>query len=139
MKLSQRADVGRMIGLCRSQKGANHSYSLDKISEATGIPEQFLRKIFQTLVKSGIINSFKGKGGASLARSPGNITVSQVIEPLERGKSFTRCLRNEYCSRSVDCVASRFWQKTEKKLFEILSSTTLKDLIEEGGRNATKN
>jgi Rrf2 family protein len=139
MKLSQQADYGLVAVLYLSQKGEKCRHSLEQISQATGIPEQFLRKIFQTLVKSGIINSFKGKGGgASLARPPGNITISQVIEPLEREKSFTRCLRNEYCSRSVDCVASQFWQKTEKKLFEILSSTTLKDVIEQGDQKTAK-
>lgn len=133
MKLSQRADYGLAAVLYLSQKGENRRYSLNEISRATGVPEEFLRKIFQTLVKSGIINSFKGKGGGvSLARPPENITVSQVIRPLEREEGLVRCLRKEYCPRSSSCVASAFWRKTQEKFFEILDKTTIKDLIEEG-------
>jgi len=108
MKLSQRADYGLAAVLYLSQRDEDRRYSLGEISQATGVPEEFLRKIFQILVKSGIINSFKGKGGGvNLARSPENITVFQVIEPLEKERGLVRCLRGEYCPRSSNCVASK--------------------------------
>jgi len=122
-----------------SQKDENRCYCLDEISRATGIAEEFLRKIFQVLVKSGIVNSFKGRGGAvSLARSPEDITVFQVIEPLEGKKGLVRCLRGEYCPRSNECVASRFWQRIQEQLFETLDRIKIKDLIEMGKEKSAK-
>jgi len=140
MKLTQASDYGMAAVLYLSQRDENHRYSLDEISQATEIPEQFLGKIFQTLVKSGIINSFKGRGGGvSLARSPEYITVAQVIKPLEEEMGLVRCLREkEDCPRSSECRASNFWRKTQENFFEILNSTTIKDLIEGGKQNATK-
>jgi len=135
MKFTQAADYGMAAVLYLSQRDENHRYSLDEISQATEIPEEFLRKIFQTLVKSGIINSFKGRGGGViLARSPQDITVAQVIKPLEEEMGLVRCLREkENCPRSSECRASNFWRKTQENFLQILNRTTIKDLIE-GGR-----
>ena len=140
MKLTQGADYGMAGVLYLSQKNEHRRYSLDEISRATEIPEEFLRKIFQTLVKSGIINSFKGRGGGvSLARSPKDITVAEVIRPLEEGMGLVRCLREkEPCPRSSECMASNFWRKTQENFLQILNSTTIKDLIEGGKQNAAK-
>lgn len=140
MKLTQAADYGMAAVLYLSQRDEDHRYSLDEISGVTEIPEEFLRKIFQILVKSGIINSFKGRGGGvSLARSPAYITVAQVIKPLEEEMGLVRCLRaKEDCPRSSECLASSFWQKMQEIFLEILNRTTIKDLIEGGKQNAAK-
>lgn len=131
MRLNQRADYGLAAVLYLAQKKGDCRYSLAEICQATEIPEEFLRKIFQALTKADVIKSFKGKGGGvSLARSPENITVFQVIESLEE-KGLVRCMRGEYCPRSDECVASDFWNKVQKKLFEILKRTSIKDLLEE--------
>lgn len=132
MRLSQKADYGLAAILYLSQKNSNHRYSLAEICREMGIPEEFLRKIFQTLVKSGIVNSYKGKGGGvSLARSPKDISLFEVIEPLEEN-GFVRCLRGEYCPRANTCAASGFWEKMQKRFFEVLKKTSIKDLIDEG-------
>jgi len=131
MKLTQGADYGMAAVLYLSQRSEDRRYSLDEISRATEIPEEFLRKIFQTLVKSGIINSFKGRGGGvSLARSPEDITVAEVIKPLEGEMGLVRCLRGEYCPRSRECAASGFWREIQEQLCETLEKATIEDLIE---------
>jgi len=131
MRISQRADYGLTAILYLSQEDANLRHSLNEISQATKIPEEFLRKIFQTLAKSGIIDSFKGRGGGiSLSSSPEEITILQLIELLEEKKGLVRCLREEDCPHSGECLASGFWQKIQEQLFENLDKTTVKDLME---------
>jgi Rrf2 family protein len=96
MKLTQAADYGMATILCLSQRDEDRRYSLDEISQATEIPEEFLRKIFQALVKSGIINFFKGRGeGVSPAHSPEDITVAQVVKSLEEEMGLVRCLQEK--------------------------------------------
>ena len=121
-----------------SQRSEDRNYSIDEISHATEIPEEFLRKIFQVLVKSGIIRSFKGRGGGvSLARSPEDITVAEIIAPLQEEVGLVRCLREgEYCPRSNECRASIFWRRIQENLFEVLGRTTIEDLIKGGNENA---
>ncbi len=140
MRLTQGADYGMAAVLYLSQRSEDRRYSLDEISRATEIPEEFLRKIFQTLVKSGIINSFKGRGGGvSLARSPKDITIAEVIKPLEEEMGLVRCLREkELCPRSSECLASNFWRKAQGNFLQILNRTTIKDLIEGGKQNAAE-
>jgi len=57
--LTQATDYGMAAVIYLSQRNGHRNYSIDEISRTTEIPEEFLRKIFQVLVKSGIIRSFK--------------------------------------------------------------------------------
>lgn len=138
MRLTQGADYAMAAVLFLAKRNENRRHSVDEISRATEIPEEFLRKIFQTLAKYGIVNSFKGRGGGvSLARSPRDITVAEVIEPLEKEMGLVRCLRGkETCPRSSECLASNFWQRIQERFLEILNRTTIKDLIDAGSKNA---
>ena len=138
MRLTQATDYGMAAILYLSQRNGDRNYSIDEISRATEIPEEFLRKIFQVMVKSGIIRSFKGRGGGvSLARSPEDITVAEIVEPLGGQMGLVRCLREgEYCPRSNECRASVFWRRIQKNLFEVLRRTTIKDVIKGGNENA---
>ena len=134
MRLTQATDYGMAAILYLSQRNGDRNYSIDEISRSTEIPEEFLRKIFQVMVKSGIIRSFKGRGGGvSLARSPEDITVAEIVEPLGEQMGLVRCLREgEYCPRSNECKASIFWRRIQENLFEVLEKTTIKDVLEGG-------
>ena len=138
MRLTQATDYGMAAVIYLSQRSEDRSYSIDEISRTTEIPEEFLRKIFQVLVKSGVILSFKGRGGGvSLARSPQDITVAEILEPLGEQMGLVRCLREgEYCPRSNECRASIFWRRIQENLFEVLGRTTIEDLIKGGNENA---
>ena len=138
MRLTQATDYGMAAVIYLSQRNGDRNYSIDEISRSTEIPEEFLRKIFQVLVKSGIILSFKGRGGGvSLARSPEDITVAEIVEPLGEQMGLVRCLREgEHCPRSNECRASVFWRRIQKNLFEVLGRTTIKDVLKGGNENA---
>jgi len=134
MKLTQRADYGLTAVLYSAQRSGDCRCSVAEISRATAIPEEFLRKIFQTLTKAGTINSFKGRGGGvSLARAPKDITVAEIVKSLEEEMGLVRCLRGkDHFPRLEECSASNFWRKIQEDLFKILDRTTIKDLIEGG-------
>ncbi len=140
VRLTQATDYGMAAILDLSQRNRDRNYSIREISRSTQIPEEFLRKIFQLLVKSGIIRSFKGRGGGvSLARSPETITVAEIIAPLQEDRGLVRCLRaGEYCPRSYECKASIFWRRIQENLFEALEKTTIKNVLEGGNQNAGK-
>ena len=116
VRLTQATDYGMAAILYLAQRNGDRNYSIDEISRSTDVPEEFLRKIFQVLVKSGIIRSFKGRGGGvSLARSPEDITVAEIIQPLGEEMGLVRCLREEeHCPRSNECKASVFWKRIQE-------------------------
>ena len=72
------------------------------ISEEMDVPQRFCLKILRGLVAEGLVCSFKGaKGGYSLARPAGEITLRQVIESVEGEYMLSRCQKEEYsCGRS---------------------------------------
>ena len=71
------------------------------ISVETQIPLRFSLKILRELVAEGLVCSFKGaKGGYTLAKSPEEITLRQVIELVEGPYMLSRCQKEEYsCGR----------------------------------------
>lgn len=72
------------------------------ISERTCVSLRFTLKIMRKLVAAGIVRSYKGaRGGYTLTRAPGMITLRQVIEAVEGPYRFSRCLDGEY-----DCTCS---------------------------------
>lgn len=61
-----------------------------QIAEATRVPAGYLAKVLQGLSRAGLLHSQRGLGGGfTLARSPGSLTmweVVQAIDPLKRLK-----------------------------------------------------
>ena len=67
-----------------AQAGSDRSTLLREVSRATSIPETFLSKIFQRLVRSGLVRSRRGfRGGFLLARPASQITLREVVEALQ--------------------------------------------------------
>ncbi len=62
------------------------------IAARTSVPHGYLSKVMRELVRAGLVSSQRGpRGGFVLARTPGEITmldIVQIFDPLER---ITRC------------------------------------------------
>lgn len=67
------------------------------IAEETSVTLRFSLKILRKLVAGGIIKSYKGtQGGYELARTPGEISLNDVIETVEGPFYISRCLGGDY-------------------------------------------
>lgn len=67
---------------------AGQAESADLLCEQTKVPRRYLHKVLQDLVHAQLVHSRPGpRGGYSLARSPDEITILDVVNavaPLER-------------------------------------------------------
>jgi len=55
-----------------------------RISKQYNIPLEYLLKILQQLVRANLLRSKRGpRGGFSLAKSPGSITMLEIIEAVD--------------------------------------------------------
>ena len=55
-----------------------------ELAERRDIPDQFLEQLFSTLRRAGLLTSHRGsKGGYTLARPAGEITVLEVVQALD--------------------------------------------------------
>ena len=95
------------------------------ISEETQIPLRFSLKILRELVREGLVCSFKGaKGGYTLAKSPQEITLWQVIELVEGPYMFSRCQKEEYSCGRGHCRLHNIYDKISEDVRRELDSYT---------------
>jgi len=123
--------IRAMTYLARYPQG--HVASLHEIGEAQDIPESFLAKILQSLVRSGLALSQRGAhGGFTLARPASDITMQQVIEAVDGPISVNQCvLSPQDCARSASCVTHVAWLRAQSQLMDVLGSITLQSLAPE--------
>lgn len=123
--------VRAMTYLARFPEG--NVASLHEIGEAQDIPESFLAKILQSLVRAGLTVSQRGAhGGFALARPAAEITMQQVIEAVDGPISVNRCvLSPEDCARSASCTGHVAWIRAQGQLMDVLGSITLESLAHE--------
>jgi Rrf2 family protein len=110
-----------------------HVAPLHDIGEAQDIPESFLAKILQSLVRSGLAVSRRGaRGGFALARPADQITLRDVIEAVDGPISLNQCvLWPEDCERSDGCAAHQAWLRAQAQLMDVLGTVTLRSLAPE--------
>ncbi len=104
---------------------------LKLIAGSCEVSEAFLAKIFQMLGQAGIVKSHRGvKGGFSLGRPAGEITLRDVVEVCEGGIVLNHCLRNVNPCRDVgDCAVANVWREAQDALTGALDRTSLGDII----------
>jgi Rrf2 family protein len=116
---------------------AYHSEGLETqvkdISRRQGISQRYLEQIFQKLKKAGIVGSKRGpSGGYFLNKTPGSITIGEVIRITEGDITPVLCVNPEDssqpCKRSGECVTQVIWDEAGKRLKEYFDSVTIKDL-----------
>lgn len=132
MKLSTK---GRYAARAMLDLALNHNkgpVSAKEISERQKISERYLENILTVLVRAGLVVSTRGKsGGFSLSRKPENIDLGEIITAVEGSLAPVECVDDvNSCDMVSICVTYEIWCKIEKALMDILSSTTLKDMIE---------
>lgn len=97
------------------------------IAEKYHIPNQFLGQILQQLRSAGLISSVRGSsGGFKLARSPGRISLLDVIEAIGCGGA-----SDMDATSGRDPVAdtvSRVWSELSEIQSGYLQNITLEDL-----------
>ena len=105
---------------------------LKDIAQRQQISLSYLEHLVTPLIAGGLIRSTRGaRGGVSLARSPEEIKLSEVIQLLEGSLAPVECVNNpELCSRSELCVTRDVWSELKKAMNGVLESTTLQDLVE---------
>jgi Rrf2 family transcriptional regulator, iron-sulfur cluster assembly transcription factor len=71
-----------LVHLARERPGV--WVTSQEIGRAEGLPDKFLRMLLGRLVKARVVRSVKGaNGGYSLARSPKDITLLEIIEAVD--------------------------------------------------------
>ena len=132
MKLSTRGQYGTRALLDLALHQDETPVLLKDIARRQQISLQYLEHLITPLIAVGILRSTRGPGGGvSLARSPKEIRLDEVIQLLEGSITLVECVTNpEVCTRSEFCVTRDVWSELKDVINQVLESTTLQDLVE---------
>ena len=108
--------------------------TLKEAAERQEISEKYLESIVKDLVREGIVEGLRGKGGGyRLARPADAINVLDVLQSADGTLVPVACLEegSKPCSRAAECRTLPLWEGLNKVVSTYLSGFTLQDLIKE--------
>jgi len=130
VRLSQTAEYALRATLHIAAGDGDSAISVGDIAESLSVPRNYLSKILHQLGRAGVLTSTRGpKGGFRLATSPDQLTLAEIVDPVDPMSDDRRCLlgRSE-CSDVDSCVAHEAWRKVADEMQVFFRETTLADL-----------
>jgi Rrf2 family nitric oxide-sensitive transcriptional repressor len=111
--------------------------TIPEIALAYGVSENHLMKVVQHLVRTGTVESARGKGGGiRLAREPAEIRLGQVVRASEGNAPIVECLSDEggACCIAPACQLTGVLVRAFDALYASLDEYTLADLVTPAAR-----
>ena len=127
--------LAALIYLVRNANGQPIAGS--QIARHTKIPGKYLSTILRELVRAGVLDSTRGKGGGfHMAKSPKKVRLLDAVSPFEptlTGR--VPCpFGNDECSDANPCLAHEQWKKVNEAKQRFLRNTSVYDVAIERGR-----
>ena len=131
-RISRLTDYGIVVMAHLAECKDGDSHNARELAEDTQLPAPFVSKILKSLTRAGLLVSQRGsKGGYSLARTPSEIPVVEMITALEGPVGITECtIHPGACAQEPSCQVRDPWQRINGALHTALEKITLADLAE---------
>lgn len=109
------------LTLCHGKSSAGD------IAQAMCIPLNTCKKNMHLLKKANLVSPYPGlQGGYTLSKEPNLISLSDIINAVERKSEINRCLENDgYCNRDATktCPVRKVYKRVQTALDDALSIT----------------
>ena len=117
--LAEKSREGRKIGI-------------HEIAEELNVPQHFMGKILQDLVRKGIISSIKGpSGGFFVNKETINLPIIRIVEAIDGLGVLKKCyLGREECSEENPCPLHFEFSGCRADIFQTFEDRTVGDLME---------
>jgi len=133
--LTKKSKYGLKAVLYLAAQMGRGPISIAEVAEHERIPRKFLEAILLDLKRHGLLHSKKGKGGGySLMKTPGEITIGQIIRTLDGPLALIPCVSQTAYARCEECVdedtcgVRRAMKEVRDATAQILDHTTLSSL-----------
>jgi len=104
MKLSKKSEYGLRALLELTRVHGTNTLQRHDIAARQHIPVEFLEQILLALKRAGLLSSRRGvKGGYTLIKQPGDITLGQVIRILDGPLAPIGCVSKTAYQKCSDC------------------------------------
>lgn len=113
-----------------AQQNAAAFVRLRDVASAEDIPYPFLAKIFQQLVRAGLLRSARGrKGGYALAEPASHIALYDIKEAIDGTEDLEECASGlDRCSDEMPCPLHDTFKPLRERIKAYLKATSLEDM-----------
>jgi len=131
MQITRQADYALRAMLYLAQLEPAQRAATSQIAEVQHIPPSFLAKIISQLSIAGLIHTSRGaRGGVSMARSPEEISILEVVEAIDGPISLNECTHSSSaCPFGETCPLRPLWCETQSELVDRLRSTNFAQFL----------
>jgi Rrf2 family protein len=130
MQLTRAGEYAVKSLLYLAAQSAEARVMASEVAAAEQIPVNFVRKILESLAKTGLVKSYRGAGGGfTLGRTPEQISLRQVIEAVEGPLALNQCLQPSACDNLATCPMSHIWMEAQRAVEEVLERYALSDIV----------
>lgn len=105
---------------------------IEEISNAESIPQNYLRKIFQQLIRNKVVESGVGpRGGVRLPEKIDQITLGSVIRIFDGEPEFSECtlFGTKHCPKLQNCPIHQECRTQHRVIWERLDICKLEELL----------
>ncbi len=130
MQITRQADYAVRAVLYLAQLGPERRAATSQIAQEQQIPPSFLAKIVSQLSVAGLLQTSRGaRGGVSLARSPEQISLLEVVEAIDGPIFLNECVSNGTCNFGDSCPMRPIWCDAQAELVQRLKMTTFEGFM----------
>ncbi|MHC4849998.1 MAG: SUF system Fe-S cluster assembly regulator [Planctomycetota bacterium] len=131
LRITRQTDYGIVLMSLFTGKTNEVILSARDMAKETNLPLPTVSKILKSLTRGGLLESTRGvKGGYSLARESGNISVSDIIEAIEGPIALTDCIdqTNRDCLIEQSCPCKSNWLRINMAVKAALETIPLEQM-----------
>jgi Rrf2 family nitric oxide-sensitive transcriptional repressor len=131
MRLTVHSDYAlRLLMLLAMEPGRRHT--IEEAARRYRVSGNHLKKVAQTLVQAGFIDSHRGRnGGLQLSRPPEKVNIGAVIRATEDDFALVECFDPSVnrCIATPGCGLRGPFEEALRAFLHVLDGYTLADLI----------
>jgi Rrf2 family protein len=115
------------------------AFAVEDIAQAQQVSVSYLAKVFQQLVKAGLLRSQRGaKGGYTLGRPANQITLHDVAVVFEGSSALYDCSAYTKRCRGSKCLVRATFGEAERRMQEVLKAVSLQDVVDHNALEANR-
>lgn len=106
--------------------------TLKEVARRQEISEKYLESIVKELVRAGMLEGVRGKGGGyRLGRAPEQLKLLDVLRVMEGSLAPVACLTGsgKPCPRAAECRTLPIWEGLDRVVTDYLGQYTVRDLM----------
>jgi Rrf2 family protein len=125
MQITRQADYAIRAVRYLAKQGPNQRSATSTVAKEMKIPPSFLAKIISQLSIAGLLHTSRGaRGGVTLARAPGEISLLDVVEAIDGPILLNECVGDPAkCAFSDDCLVHPIWMEVQESMVKRLRET----------------